>query len=144
MDSKWDSVRTSFNRGHTEFFGDGRYTVEFYNWNQPADAYNPQTGEIDNGTRDSIGTSTVEIVPPAQDSTIDVESGNDVEWSTSIRFPESDAVTSEFQPLGTENERPTEVELTDHKDDSTEVFELHSYTTEIGSGMIMCRLQETD
>jgi len=45
-------------------------------------------------------------------------------------------------PLGEDSERPTEVELTDQVNGETELFELHSYTTEVGSGMIMARLQE--
>jgi len=136
--SKWDSVRGSFSRAHGDLFGDTRYIGELFNYS--SGTYNPDTGDIEGENKSSIGTANVEIVPPAQDSTVDLQ-GNDYDWSTSIRFPESEAVTSEFQPLGTENERPTEVEITDQKNDTTETFELHSYTTEIGSGFIMCRLQ---
>jgi len=120
-------------------FDSTRYTAEFFNYSQGT--WDPDADEMTGETRSSIGTANVEIVPPAQDSTIDLQ-GTDISWSTSIRFPEDETITSAFQPLGTENERPTEVEITDQKDGSTETYELHSYTTELGSGMIMCRLQE--
>jgi len=135
--SKWDRVRDSFDRAHSDLF-DSRYAAEFINYN--SDSWDPDADEMTE-TKTSLGTANVEIVPPAQDSTIDLQ-GNDFSWSTSIRFPEDESITSGFKPAGTENEHMTEVEITDQKDGSTETYELHSYTTEIGSGMIMCRLQE--
>jgi len=198
--SKWDMVRDSFERAHADLF-DSRYEVTFYNYS--AGDYNPDTGQLENETKSSIGSATVEIVPPAQDTTIDLQ-GTDVDWTTSIRFPidsteltvasgetyvvpdgtteiytsvtvESNATlevngavitksltdnglvtgdgqvsvlggsgtnpfVSNINTLGVDNEKPTEVEITDQKDGTKETFELHSYTTEIGSGMIMCRL----
>jgi len=203
MPTKWDRFQSGLDRIHEDLFGDTRYIAEFFNYS--AGAWDPDNDEMTGETKTSIGTANVEIVPPAQDSTIEVESGTDVDWSTSIRLPnrgsgsltvesgttytidigeletyelvtvEANAtltvdgklITSEFvnngtvngggevsalsgdanvtlvnrlQPLGVDNERPTEVELIDQKDGSDETFELHSYTTEIGSGMIMCRL----
>jgi len=137
--NKHDLTRAAFNRVHGDLFGqEARYVAEFYNYS--AGDYNPDTGQLEGETKSLTGSANVETVPPAQDSTISIERGSDVDWSTSIRFPEQTEITSEFKPLGVDNERPTEVEITDQKTDTTETFELHSYTTEIGSGMIMCRL----
>jgi len=83
----------------------------------------------------------VEATRPDTDSTVDTD-GTSFDWTTSIRLPESDAGVSDWKPLGEDNQKPTEVEITDQKDDSTEVYQLHSYTTEIGSGMVMARLVE--
>jgi len=138
--SKWDMVRDSFERAHADLFDGARYEAEFYNYTQgQADFQNDEVLH----TRDSdpFATEDVEIVPPAQDSTVELE-GTSFGWSTSIRLPESDAAVSEFKPYGEDNQKPTEVEITDQKDDSTEVYQLQSYTTELGSGMIMIRLTE--
>jgi len=134
--SKWNDFRSTVGRIHDDLF-DSRFSAEFFNYS--AGTWDPDNDEMTGETRSSIGTANAEIVPPAQDSTIDLQ-GTDIDWSTSIRFPEDESITSSFKPLGVDNERPTEVEITDHKDDSTTTFELHSYTTEIGSGLIMCRL----
>lgn len=136
--SKWNLVRESMERAHEDLFETDRYSCEFYNYD--GGDYNPDTGQIENDTRSSIGTVDVEIVPPSQDSSINNQ-GSSFDWSTSIRFPEDENIVGQITPLG-ETDRPTEVELTDQQNNTTEVFELHSYTTEIGSGMIMCRLTE--
>jgi len=44
--------------------------------------------------------------------------------------------------LGEDNERPTLVDISDPKDDETDRYELHGYSYEKGSGMLMCRLVE--
>lgn len=137
--SKWDQVRSSYSRAHNDLFETSRYDAEFFNYS--SGSYDPNTGEMSGQTRSSIGTVNVEIVPPGQDTTVDVD-GTSFGWTTSIRFPEDKSIVGSLTPLGEDSERPTEVELTDQEDGSTERFELHSYTTEIGSGMIMCRLIE--
>jgi len=137
--SKWNGVRDSFERAHRDLFEGARYSGEFFNYSQGT--RDPDADEITGQTRSSIGTMQVELVPPSQDSTIDQE-GTSFDWATSIRFPEDDALVSSLTPLGEDSERPTEVEITDQVNGETEVFELHSYTTEVGSGLVMCRLQE--
>lgn len=140
MSDQWDMVRGSFERAHNDLFGNqDRYLADFFNYS--SGSYNPDEGEIEGETRSAFASNiTVEIVPPGQDSTVEND-GTDMSWTTSIRFPDQ-SFASEIVPLGEDNERPTEVEITDQKTDSTELFELHSYTTEIGSGMLMCRLVE--
>jgi len=139
--NQWDMVRQSFGRAHDDFFsGQSRYNATFYNYS--GGSWDSDADEITGETRNSFATDvSVEIVPPGQDSTVDSD-GTSFGWSTSIRFPQDEFDDSKIVPLGEDNERPTEVELTNQKDSSTETFELHSYTTEIGSGMIMCRLVE--
>jgi len=137
--SKWDSVRQSFERAHNDLFDSTRYDAEFFNYTDGE--WVPEDDEFTGETRTSIGSTNVELVPPAIDSTVN-EEGTSFDWSTSIRSPESDAPVSSFKPLGTDNERPTEVDVTDQKDDSTETYELHGYNNELGSGMIMVRLVE--
>jgi len=196
-----DTHRQTFERLHGALFSQSRYEAEFFNYS--AGTWDPDNDEMTGETKSSIGSTTVEIVPPAQDSTIDLQ-GTDIDWSTSIRFPntasdlvvksgethtvpsgeteiyntvtvESNAtltiegriiakkvtnngtinvngtlsvfggsgknpLITNINTLGVDNERPTQVEITDQKDGTKETFELHSYTTEIGSGMIMCRL----
>lgn len=136
--SQWDRVRSSFNRAHSNLFDD-RYSATFYN--QSEGSYNPDTGDIEGQTRTSIGTDNVEIVPPAQDSTVDLQ-GTDFSWTTSIRLPDSVDFEQDLIPLGVDNRKPTEVEVTDTIKNETTVYELHSYTEERGSGMVMCRLTE--
>jgi len=133
-----DRARQRLSRVHDELFAGERQKAEFFDYD--AGTWNPDTDEITGQGRTSIGTVTVEIVPPTQDTSVDVQ-GTDISWSTSIRFPEDKDVVGSLTTLGVENERPTEVEITDQQDGTTETFELHSYTTELGSGMIMCRLQ---
>jgi len=137
--SKYDKVRETFTRVHNDLFSGSRYSADFYNYT--GGTYDPSTGAVTGESRDKFGTENVEIVPPAQDSSVDVD-GTSFSWDTSIRFPQTDSVVSNLTPLGEDNERPTEVEITNQKDDSTEIYELHSYTTEIGSGFIMARIKE--
>lgn len=138
--SKWTRVRSNFDRAHSDLFGSqSRYNADFYNYS--TGSYDPDEGEMTSQNRSSFATNiTVEIVPPGQDSTVET-SGTDFSWTTSIRFPDQSFV-SNIVPLGQDAEKPTEVEITDLKTDSMETFELHSYTTEVGSDMILCRLVE--
>jgi len=202
--SQWDRVRSSFNRAHTDLFEQTRYSAEFYNYT--GGSYNPDSGDREGESRNNIGSATVEVVPPAQDSTVDND-GTSFSWTTSIRLPNSgdgsltvengetytidigeteeyetvtvdsggvlvvngkllthtltnngtvdnngtiialdgspgDTLPADFVPLGVDNDKPTEVEIQDQSTGEKEVFELHSYTTEIGSGMVMARLVE--
>lgn len=137
--SKWNRVRDSFKRAHSDLFETNRYSAEFFN--HTTGTYNPDTGDMEGQTRSSIGSTHVEIVPPAMDSTVDVD-GTSLSWTTSIRFPEDDALVNQFVPLGEDSEKPTEVEISDEKTGSDETYELHGYSTEKGSGMVMCRLVE--
>jgi len=45
-------------------------------------------------------------------------------------------------PLGEDNERPTEVEISNPKEGENDTYELHGYKYEKGSAMVMCRLVE--
>lgn len=137
--SKWDDFRLTTSRLHSDFFDQTRYQAEFFDYT--TGTYDPNTGSMSGQSRSSITTEDVELVPPSQDSSVDVD-GTNFSWTTSIRFPESDGITGQLTPLGEDGERPTEVELTDQQDGGTDVYELHSYTTEVGSGLIMCRLVE--
>jgi len=134
-----DTHRRVFNRLHEDLFSGSRYDAEFFNYS--GGSYDPSSGDITGESRNSIGTVNVEIVPPSMDSGVDVD-GTSFSWDTSIRFPQDESIVGSLTPLGADNDRPTEVEVTNQEDNSTEVFELHSYTTELGSGMIMARLVE--
>jgi len=195
-----DRTRATFARAHEQFFGGDRYRAEFYNYTQGE--WNPDTDNI-TSSEVSIGDWNVEIVPPAEDTTVDLQ-GTSLDFSTSIRFPigggellveDGETYTVEVDtqeeyntviveeggelivngrlvvyefvdhdgtiningtltilgtntrgetliPLGEENREPTEVEITDLKNNDTERFELHSYRLEFGSGMLMCRLMD--
>jgi len=137
MPGKWDSVRTSMERTHSDLYSDG-YTATFYNYT--GGSYDPAEGEITGRSRSKTDTVDVELVPPEIDSTVDVD-GTEASWSTSIRFPESESITGSLVSLGEESERPTEVEVSD-VDDSVTVYELHGYRRERGSGMLLARLVE--
>jgi len=135
--SKLDRVRQSFDRAHDDLF-DADYEAEFINTSvgtrdNAADTF---SGE----TETSLGTIEVEIVPPAMDTTVR-ETGTSFSWDTSIRFPTEDK-PGELVPLGDDNRQPTEVIITDPEDDGPDEFELHGYSYEKGSGMLMCRLVE--
>lgn len=136
---KWSGFQRSVERAHNDLYSQATYSAEFFNISKGTrDNLNDEyTGE----TRDSIGTIQVEIVPPAIDSTVETE-GTDFDWTTSIRFPEDESVVGSLVPLGVESQKPTEVEISDNQDDSTTVYELHGYSIEKGSGMVMCRLVE--
>jgi len=140
MTEKWDLVRDSFDRAHSDLFGgQNRYQAEFYNISQGTrsnldDDYSAES-------RDSIGTVQVEMVPPAMDTTVRTE-GTSFNWDTSIRFPENESIVGKLVPLGEDSQKPTEVEIEDDQDSAIETYELHGYSTEKGSGMIMCRLKE--
>lgn len=139
MPTKNDLFRATFDRVHEEFFGDSRYSAEFFNYSQGD--YDPSTGEIDNETRESIGTKNVEIVPPGMDTSVR-QDGTSFSWDTSIRFELDTSFVDELVPLGKDNKRPTEVVLSDEVDNGTDNFELHGYSYEKGSGFVMCRLVE--
>jgi hypothetical protein len=134
--SKIDRVRSSFKRAHDDLF-DAPFDAEFVNTTQGS--YDPNTGEI-SSTETSLGTIAVEIVPPAMDTTVDVD-GTSFSWDSSIRFPE-DKQPGDLIPLGEDSREPTQVIITDPEEDNTDAFELHGYSYEKGSGMIMCRLVE--
>jgi len=136
--SKWYGVRSTFKRAHEDLF-EPNYTVEFFNYS--GGDWSPDDDEFTGESRDSIGTANVEIVPPAIDSTVRTE-GTSFSWDTSIRLPLDDAPVSDFVPLGEDSKRPTEVEITDNVEDKTEVYELHGFSEERGSGMVMCRIVE--
>lgn len=138
MPSKWDRTRGTFGRIHSDLFDSTPYDCEFFNYS--AGTYDPAEGEITGQTRSSIGTIQVEIVPPTMDTSVENE-GTSLDWDTSIRFPESDK-PGDLVPLGVDNDRPTEIEITDPEENTTDTFELHGYTYEKGSGMFMCRLVE--
>jgi len=135
--SKFDRVRSSFERVHDDLF-DAPFDAEFVNTTQGS--YDPNTGEITGSTESSLGTISVEIVPPAMDTTVDTD-GTSQSWDTSIRFPE-DKQPGDLIPLGEDSREPTQVIITDPEEDSTDTYELHGYSYEKGSGMIMARLVE--
>jgi len=137
--SKYDKVRETFTRVHDNLFADSRYSADFYNYT--GGSYDPSTGDVGGESRDKFGTENIEIVPPSQDSSTDVD-GTSFSWDTSIRFPQTDSIVGNLTPLGTDNDRPTEVEITDQQDSETVIYELHSYNNELGSGFIMARLVE--
>lgn len=141
--SKWTSVQGTFRRAHGDLFpADESYTATFLNYPEPgAGDYNPDTGEINEGSRTQFAEFDVEIVPPGMDTTVDVD-GSSLSYDTSIRFPDDKLSTGELVPLGPDNQQPTVVEITDPQASDKEVFELHGYTFEKGSGMLLCRLVE--
>lgn len=125
-------------RLHTDLFAqDSRYSAEFYNYS--AGSYNPDTGEVEGETRGTVATTNVELVPPRMDTTVDVD-GTSFSWDTSARLPEADVPVDEFVPLGVDNQKPTEVEISDPTTGDSDLFELHGYTPERGSGFVMVRL----
>lgn len=134
--SKWNQVRSSLGRAHDDLF-DSDYTATFHN--HTGGTYD--SGEITGETRDQIGQTSVELVPPAMDTTVDTE-GTSFSWDTSIRFPDSVGFLGKLTPLGEDSEKPTEVEVSDPVGSDATVYELHGYSTERGSGMIMARLVE--
>jgi len=147
-----DTHRRAFWRAHDDLFPGSRYNVEFFNYENGS--YDPNKGEITGESRTSIGTVQAEVVPPGQDSSVDTD-GTSFSWDTSIRVPDPNLGNSDwgtnwgtnwggepFTPLGEDNERPTEVEVNNPTIGDTTTYELHSYTTEYGSGMTMIRLVE--
>jgi len=139
MTTQNDRFRETLAREHDDVFGDSRYEAEFFNYS--GGSYDPDRGEVTGETRSSIGTAQVELVPPATDTTVDVD-GTSFSWDTSIRLPTDTGLVSDFVPLGVDNERPTEVEISDQVEDDTDTYELHAHSEERGSGMVMCRLVE--
>jgi len=135
---KLDRVRGAIERAHSDLY-DNEYTAEFYT--HSGGSYNPDTGQIEGDTRSKIGSTTVELVPPAMDTTVETD-GTSMSWDTSIRFPDSVSFLSSLTPLGEDSEKPTEVEVSNPADSSLTVYELHGYSIERGSGMVMCRLVE--
>jgi len=136
MPTKWDSFRSSVKRLGEDF---DFPTATFYNYT--TGTYDPDSGDMSGQTRTEVATETVEYVPPTMDTTVDVD-GTSFSWDTSIRFADSDGVADDLKPLGEDNDKPTEVEIPDTSDGSTTVYQLHGYSIEEGSGMIMCRLVE--
>lgn len=137
MPSKWDRVKDSFSRAHADLFT-ADYEAEFINTS--LGTRDNATDSFSGETETSIGTIEVEIVPPAMDTTVR-ETGTSFSWDLSIRFPTEDK-PGELIPLGDDNQQPTEVIIQDPEDDGPDEFELHGYSYEKGSGMLMCRLVE--
>lgn len=138
MPSKWDRTRGTFSRLHDDLYNSVPFDAEFINTSQGT--RDNLTDSYSGETTTSLGTIQVEIVPPAMDTTVRAE-GTSFSWDTSIRFPESDK-PGELKPLGEDNEQPTVVKITDPEDGGIDEYELHGYTYEKGSGMLMCRLVE--
>lgn len=139
MTNKWERTKETFSRAHSDLFDT---TAEFFNYDSPGDGdYDPDTGKINYSGRSSEATVDCEIVPPTIDSTVETD-GTSLSFDTSIRFPDSESITTTFKPIGDGFERPTEVEIADPHTGSDTVYELHGYSYEKNSGMIMCRLVE--
>jgi len=79
-----DRARQRLSRVHDELFPGEQQQAEFFN--HTGGSWNPEADEITAESRTSIGTITVEIVPPAIDSTVQID-GTSFSWDTSIRFP---------------------------------------------------------
>jgi hypothetical protein len=129
-------VRSGFRRAHNDLF-EPNYSAEFFDYT--AGTYD--SGDITGQNRESVGTENVEIVPPATDTTIDRQ-GTDLSFSTSIRFPDTDDVISELTFPGDGVDKPGEVEIQDDVAGEVETYQLHAYSGERGSGMLMVRLEE--
>jgi hypothetical protein len=136
--SKWDRFQSSVGRAHEDLFFASEYSAEFINTS--VGSRDNKTDEFTGETETSLGSIDVEIVPPAMDTTIR-ETGTSFSWDTSIRFPTEDK-PGELVPLGNDNRKPTIVKISDPEDDGTDDYELHGYSYEKGSGMLMCRLVE--
>jgi len=197
MPSKWNRFQDAVDRAHQDLFFASEYTATFYN--RDSGSYDPDEGTMTGQSRSVIAEVDVEYVPPGMDTTVDVD-GTNFDWTTSIRFPQSqdtlvvradqtipsgvseifDSVTVDsgetltvngtlytpsltingtvnnqnnivvtnttlikaLTPLGVDNERPTEVELSDPNESDATIYELHGYSLEQGSAMVMCRLVE--
>ena len=135
--SQWDSVRRTFERAHSDLFESTLYDAEFFSYTDGT----YDSGEITGKTRESVGTANVELVPPATDTTIDIE-GTDLSFSTSIRAPKDDLPLSDIDFPGDDVKTPSEIEIADTVDSSTETYQAHAYSEEKGSGMVMIRLEE--
>lgn len=135
-----DRHQRVFARKHDRLFGESEYSADFYNYSDGS--YDPDTGEMTSQTRSSFATDVpVEIVPPAIDSSVDVE-GTTFSWDTSLRVPEGSGVVGSLIPYGEDSDRPTEIEITDTEDNELDVYELQGYKYELGSGFIMLRVVE--
>jgi len=135
----YDTHRRAFDRAHDDLFPGDRYDVAFYNYN--SGSYDPDTGEMTGQSRSSIATTNIELVPPAMDTTVSID-GTNFSWDTSARLPEDDAPVSDFVPLGEDNEKPTELDITDTTNNDIDTYQLHGYSPERGSGFVMLRLVE--
>jgi len=137
MTTQNERFREALERGHSDLFDESRYEAEFFNLS--AGTYD--SGEVVGQTRSSIGTTNVEIVPPETDTTIETD-GTGLSFATSIRLPEDVGLIEDLIPPGEDNRSPTEVEIQDTVDNSTELYQLHAYSDERGSGFVMIRLEE--
>lgn len=134
-----DTHRRAFRRAHDDLFSGDTYNAEFFNYS--GGTWDPDADEITGESRSSIGTKQVEIVPPAMDTTVDVD-GTSFSWDTSIRLESDTSLVANFKPLGDDSDRPTEVEVDEGIENGTTKYQLHGYKEERGSGMVMCRLVE--
>jgi len=139
MPTKWDSFQSAVERAHDDLFFSSEYTATFYN--RDSGSYDPDSGTMENQSRSELATFDVEVVPPAMDTTVDVD-GTNFDFTTSIRFPQDRLDTGDIIPLGEDNRRPTEVEISNPQESDEDVYELHGYSYENGSEMLMCRLVE--
>lgn len=137
MANQHDRFRDRLSIRHDGLFANSRYEAEFFNIS--AGTYD--SGEVVGQTRNSIGTTNVEIVPPETDTTIETD-GTGLSFATSIRVPEEVSLIDDLIPPGEDNRSPTEVEIQDTVDNSTETYQLHAYSDERGSGFVMIRLEE--
>lgn len=137
MTNKNERIRETFERVHDDLFDDATYTAEFFSYSAGTYDSGTQTGR----TRESQGSTNCEIVPPASDSTIR-RSGTDLSFSTSIRIPLDRTLISNLDWPGEDVKKPSEVEITDNIDNSTETYQVSSYSEERGSGFVMIRLEE--
>ena len=144
MPDKWDRVRDSFERSHADF-GFPEAVLENYN----GASYNPDTGQMEDGSWVEAATIDVEKVPPSVDSSVSVESGTSLDFDTSLRFPGS-LLDGYSEPAygvepygdpslivyGEDAEKPTRVTVQDV------TYEVQGAPEEHGSGMIMLRVTE--
>jgi len=139
MPNKWNRFQDSVDRAHRDLFFSEEYTATFYN--RASGSYDPDEGRMSGQSRSQLAEFEVEIVPPAQDTTVDVD-GTNLDFTTSIRFPQDRLNSGDLIPLGEDNRRPTEVEISNPQESDKDVYELHGYSYEKGSEMLMCRLVE--
>jgi len=139
MPNKWNRFQDAADRAHQDLFFASEYTATFYN--RDSGSYDPDEGKMIGQSRSQLASFDVEVVPPAQDTTVDVD-GTNLDFTTSIRFPQGELSTGDLIPLGEDNRRPTEVEISNPQESDADIYELHGYSYEKGSEMLMCRLVE--
>jgi hypothetical protein len=129
--TKWNRVQSTFHRLHDDLFFEEGYNADFYSYDETYDSANDEWLT----TRNSVGTTNVELTPPGINLSVDAD-GTSNGLDAIARLPEDDSVLTSIETYSDDNEQASELEI------QGETYIIQGTRIEEGSGFTMLELVE--